>query len=116
RWDLRLNRTELSAEKSGSNVRLHLEGPDGVEAVEAETLLVAVGRVPNSDVLDAAAGGLATDENGKIVVDETQRTSVEGVWALGDISSPYELKHVANHEMRVVQHNLLHPEAPQRTD
>jgi len=38
------------------------------------------------------------------------------VWALGDISSPFELKHVANHESRVVQHNLLNPSAPIKAD
>ena len=39
-----------------------------------------------------------------------QRTPVDGVFALGDVSSDYQLKHVANHEMRVVKHNLLHPD------
>ncbi len=41
------------------------------------------------------------------MVDEYQRTCARGVFALGDVSSPYELKHVANHEARVVAHNLL---------
>ncbi|MER7013399.1 mycothione reductase [Saccharopolyspora sp. NPDC000359] len=116
RWDLRLNRKEISAEQDGEVVRLHLEGPEGAEVVEADALLVAIGRVPNSDLLDAAAGGLKLTDSGKIEVDATQRTSVDGVWAMGDISSDHELKHVANHEMRVVQHNLLHPEDPVESD
>ncbi|GAA0519172.1 mycothione reductase [Saccharopolyspora subtropica] len=116
RWDLRLNRKEIAVEQDGELVRLHLEGPEGAEVVEAEALLIAVGRVPNTDLIDAAAGGLELTEGGKIKVDATQRTSVDGVWALGDISSDYELKHVANHEMRVVQHNLLHPEKPIESD
>ena len=37
------------------------------------------------------------------MVDEYQRTTVDGIWALGDVSSPYQLKHVANHEARVVR-------------
>ena len=41
-------------------------------------------------------------------VDGYQRTTAQGVFALGDVSSPYQLKHVANHEARVVQENLLH--------
>lgn len=85
-------------------------------AVEADALLVATGRVPNSDMLDAAAGGLALHPDGRIVVDEQQQTSAPGVWALGDISSDHQLKHVANHEAAVVRHNLLHPEAPRRTN
>ncbi|PRW62563.1 mycothione reductase [Actinopolyspora mortivallis] len=116
RWDLRLNRTQTKVAPSGDGVELVLEGPDGTETVHAQTLLVATGRRPNSDLLDTAAGGIATAENGKVRVDSTQRTSVEGVWALGDISSEHELKHVANHEERVVQHNLLHPDDPVESD
>jgi mycothione reductase len=116
RWDLRLNRKVVSAEKTGDAIRLNLEGPDGAESVEAEKLLVAVGRTPNADLIDAATGGLELTDEGKIAVDDTQRASVEGVWALGDISSDHELKHVANHETRVVQHNVLHPEAPISSD
>ena len=116
RWDLRLNRKVVSAEKTGDAIRLNLEGPDGAESVEAEKLLVAVGRTPNADLIDAATGGLELTDEGKIAVDDTQRASVDGVWALGDISSDHELKHVANHETRVVQHNLLHPEAPISSD
>ena len=51
-----------------------------------------------------------------MIVDEFQRTSVDGIFALGDISSPWELKHVANHEMRAVRHNLANPESMIRSD
>jgi len=116
---------------------LHLENParafrpvgDGVEAeltdgtvVTGDVLLVATGRRPNGDLLDVAAAGIELDSAGSIVVDEFQRTTAEGVFALGDVSSPHQLKHVANHEARVVQHNLLHDawgpdtSALQRTD
>nr|WP_207630873.1 MULTISPECIES: mycothione reductase [unclassified Actinopolyspora] len=115
-WDLRLNRTEKSVTGDDEKVELHLDGPDGPETVSARTLLVATGRRPNSDLLDAAAGGITASDDGKVKVDATQRTSAEGVWALGDISSEHELKHVANHEERVVQHNLLHPEEPVKSD
>ena len=47
---------------------------------------------------------------GVVVVDEYQRTTVDGVWALGDVANHFQLKHVSNHEARVVQHNLLHPD------
>jgi mycothione reductase len=116
RWDVRLRRRALRAERHGALARLFLEGPGGLEIAEGEVLLVATGRVPNSDVVDAAAGGLAMTKDGRIRVDTTQAASVDGVWALGDISSPYLLKHVANREARTVQHNLLHPYALARTD
>ncbi|WP_092627536.1 mycothione reductase [Actinopolyspora mzabensis] len=115
-WDLRLNRREIEVSGSGEGVRLRMDGPEGAETLEAGTLLVATGRRPNSDLLDTAAAGIETAEDGKVKVDSTQRTTVEGVWALGDVSSEHELKHVANHEERVVQHNLLHPDTPIESD
>jgi mycothione reductase len=71
---------------------------------------VATGRVPNGDRLNLAAGGIDAYPNGRIKVDAYQRTSAPGVWALGDASSAYLLKHVANHEQRTVSHNLAHPD------
>ncbi|MFL6144561.1 MAG: mycothione reductase [Labedaea sp.] len=116
RWDVRLNRKELGVERTPAGVVLHLDGPDGRESVEADELLVAVGRVPNSDLLDLAAAGVAVDQYGYVVVDEHQHTTAEGVWALGDICSALQLKHVANHEARIVQHNLLHPDQRRAAD
>jgi len=84
---------------------------DGVDyAFDGDHVLIAVGRVPNSDTLDVAAAGIPVDPTGRVIVDAYQRAGVPGVWAFGDISAPKQLKHVANHEMRVVQHNLLHPD------
>ncbi|HET6625443.1 MAG TPA: mycothione reductase, partial [Nocardioidaceae bacterium] len=54
--------------------------------------------------------------SGLVVVDDFQRTTAEGIWALGDVSNPYQLKHVSNAEARVVQHNLLHPDDLVRAD
>lgn len=79
--------------------------------LEADLLLVAIGRRPNGDLLEVGAAGVDLDDDGRVIVDDFQRTSAEGVFALGDVSSPYQLKHVANHEARVVQHNLLHPDS-----
>lgn len=83
---------------------------------EADQVLLAVGRIPNVADLDPAAAGLAVTDEGFLQVDEYQRTTVPGVWALGDVCSPAMLKHVANHEARVVQHNLLHPDDPVAAD
>ncbi|MQA01735.1 MAG: mycothione reductase [Streptosporangiales bacterium] len=116
RWDVRLNRQTTRAETIPGGVRLVLDGPDGTETVDGDTLLVATGRRPNTDQLTVAETQLSTEDDGRLVVDEYQRTPVDGIWALGDISSPWQLKHVANHEQRVVQYNLLHPQAPVAAD
>jgi dihydrolipoamide dehydrogenase len=75
--------------------------------VEGDDLLVATGRVPNTDVLDVGAAGIDTDERGFVETDEYLRTSADGVWALGDIVGEYLLKHNANHEARTVVRNLF---------
>ncbi|MFJ5262619.1 mycothione reductase [Streptomyces sp. NPDC088387] len=116
RWNVLLNRKLSGVRREGDTLLLDVEGPDGAATLETDELLVATGRRPNSDLVDAAAGGLALRPDGRIVVDARQATSVPGVWALGDISSPWQLKHVANHEARTVQHNLLHPDAPRASD
>lgn len=79
---------------------------DGTE-IQADALLVATGRVPNGDRMNLAAGGVEMHEDGRVKVDQYGRTTAEGVWALGDVSSPYQLKHIANHEAKVVFHNVL---------
>jgi mycothione reductase len=103
-FDVRLGTTVRSARHDGLFFRLDLS--DGT-MVTADTLLVATGRIPNTDTLHPEIAGLAVDRHGRLVVDEAQATSSPRVWALGDVSSPHMLKHVANHEARVVQHNLL---------
>ena len=113
RFDLRCGRVATRVERRGSAVVVHLD--DG-SVVEGSDILVATGRTPNSDIIDATAGGLDMHADGRIVADLTGATSVPGVWALGDISSPYMLKHVANHEARVVAHNISHPSELRRTD
>ncbi|MEO6089952.1 MAG: mycothione reductase [Umezawaea sp.] len=116
KWDVRLHRKTVRAERTDGGLRLHLEGPDGAEVVEGDTLLIAIGRTPNSDLLDLEQTGVTTHPDGRIVVDEYQKTVVDGIYAFGDVSSEHQLKHVANHEGRVVQHNLLHPDKPIASD
>jgi mycothione reductase len=103
KWELRTHRNVVGAFNRGPGVVLELD--DGSK-MNADLLLVATGRLSNADLLDAEQAGVDV-ENGRVLVDEYQRTSARGVFALGDVSSPYQLKHVANHEARVVRHNLL---------
>ena len=104
------------ATADGDGVTVFLESPYGDCTVEADLLLVATGRRPNSDLLNVAATGVTVDSQHRVIVDEYQETVVPGIFALGDLSSPYALKHVANHEARVVRHNLMHPSDRIKTD
>ena len=93
---------------SGSAGNLSIDLDDGT-SVRADALLVAVGRRSNSDRLDVEKAGIDTHDDGRIAVDRYCRTSAEGVFALGDVSTAIPLKHVANREAGIVKHNLLHP-------
>ncbi|MCC8926347.1 MULTISPECIES: mycothione reductase [Nocardiaceae] len=106
-WDVHLNSGEALAVSEGNRVGLELR--DGTRVL-GDALLVAIGRVPNGDHIGAEAGGIELDDEGRVVVDEFGRTTAEGVFAVGDVSSEHQLKHVANHEARVVQYNLLQRE------
>ncbi|MCP1413928.1 mycothione reductase [Paenarthrobacter sp. A20] len=108
RFDVRSGRTTIGADQTDRGITVRLD--DGSSAT-GEVLLVATGRIPNGDLLDLPAGGIEMTNDGRIKVDEYGRsTSAAGIWALGDVSSPYMLKHVANAEMRAVRHNLLNPD------
>ncbi len=106
RYDVRTGTTVTAARRDADGWHLDLTGPDGSSTVHAPVVLLAVGRTPNSDRVDAAAGGLEVDATGLVRVDEQLRTTAPGVWALGDVCSPWALKHVANHEARIVAHNV----------
>lgn len=81
------------------------------EMLTADGVLVAAGRVPNTAELDVSAAGYDVTTDHRLAVDDRQRVlsggaPVPGVFALGDISSPHQLKHVANHEAKIVGRNL----------
>jgi mycothione reductase len=117
RHDVRLRTTVTGARHDGRawTLTTTTEG-GGTTRIEADAVLLAVGRVVNTDLLDVAAAGLPCHEDGRLVVDSYQQTPVAGVFALGDVCSEWQLKHVANHEMRVVKHNLLFPDRPMESD
>ncbi|TLP92382.1 mycothione reductase [Nesterenkonia salmonea] len=119
-WTVKYERTlaSLQAHDPTSNVggvTAHLVTSDGrTEQLEVDCVLVATGRVPNTDLIGAAEAGLDLHEDGRLAVDRHQRVladgqPVEGLYAVGDICSQAMLKHVANHEARVVAHNLENP-------
>jgi mycothione reductase len=112
RIDLHLGHMPTRVERRGGSIVIHCAG----EEVEVDELLVATGREPNSDLLDAERGGLTCHHHGTIVVDEHMRTGIDGVWAIGDVANEYQLKHVANHEASVAFWNIAHPDDLRRVD
>ncbi|HWU84732.1 MAG TPA: dihydrolipoyl dehydrogenase, partial [Rhodocyclaceae bacterium] len=68
-----------------AGVRIEYESADASEVLEADRLIVSVGRSPNTAGLGAEAVGLELDERGRVAVDEHCRTNLENVWAVGDV-------------------------------
>jgi mycothione reductase len=111
RWDVRLSATITGVRRDGG------DGGDGVAVlledgttVAGDLLLVAAGRRADTEDLDLDRAGVKLRDDGRILVDSYGRTTAEGIWSLGDASSPFELKHVANAEARTLAHNLAHPD------
>ncbi len=103
KWEIHNHCNVVGASQDSTGITLTM---DNGATLQADTVLVATGRIPNGDLLDAELAGVEV-RDGRVTVDEYQRTTARGIFALGDVSSDYQLKHVANHESRVVKENLL---------
>ncbi|HEY9485326.1 MAG TPA: dihydrolipoyl dehydrogenase [Nitrososphaeraceae archaeon] len=78
--------------------------------VSSDQLLIAIGRIPNSDLLNIEKSGVKINERGFIVVDEYLETNIRGIFALGDIVGKYQFKHNANNEAQYAYNNIVHPD------
>ena len=87
-----------SVDTAGELCRLTVETKKGTEYIEAETVLSAVGVIPNTDSIGLEEVGVEMVRGRKIKVDEYYRTNVEGVYAIGDIIPTQALAHVASAE------------------
>ena len=114
RFDLRMNSEVTKVLATDEGIRLELMTPEGPRSVEVEALLIATGRVPNSDFLNVWESGVQVDAHGHVITDDTFQTNVPGIWSLGDVTNHFQLKHMANAEARVVWHNVAHREEPRR--
>ena len=99
-------RAERSPSGEKSIVAVNKETGEEV-TFTSEEILVASGRASNSDILRPEKGGVKTDANGWIAVDDFLQTSQTNVWALGDATGRYQFKHVANYEALVVYNNAV---------
>lgn len=92
---------------SNGEIVVTAEAEDGDEIdVRGDELLVALGRRPNTDGIDLAATDVATNDDGFVETDDQLRTSVENVWAMGDIADNSMFKHSGDYEGEVVVDNV----------
>jgi dihydrolipoamide dehydrogenase len=99
-FDIRTSTKVTKAEKKGKKVILTVEPAKGGDAttIEADTVLVSIGRRPNTDALDLAKAGIEVNKGGQIEVDHDFKTAVAGIYAIGDVTPGPMLAHKAEDE------------------
>jgi len=105
--DLLLNASAERVERRGEEIVLTVRRGVGTRELRGSHLLVAAGRTPNTDRLDAERGAIALDEHGFVRVDEQLATSVPGVYALGDVKGGPAFTHISYDDFRIIRTNLL---------
>jgi pyruvate/2-oxoglutarate dehydrogenase complex dihydrolipoamide dehydrogenase (E3) component len=87
--------------------KVQLEVAGQGKSLEGTHLLVATGRVPNSDTLNLTAAGIETDARGFIQTNNRLETNVEGIFALGDIKGGPAFTHISYDDFRVIRSNVI---------
>ncbi|WIG59406.1 MAG: PF00070 family, FAD-dependent NAD(P)-disulfide oxidoreductase [Ktedonobacterales bacterium] len=98
--------TRVAQDASGA-VALRVMSPAGERTLTGSHLLVAVGRMPNSDRLNLPAAGIMTDSHGFIHANDKLETSVPGIYALGDVKGGPAFTHISYDDFRIIRTNLI---------
>ncbi len=105
--EVRLGAQCMSVEPIEEGFRVSLDCGEGSRQVMGSHLLLAVGRVPNTHDLGLEMAGVQTTARGVVEVDDQLRTSVPGIWALGDINGKGAFTHTAYNDYEIVAANLF---------
>jgi dihydrolipoamide dehydrogenase len=107
-FEFKLSTKVTSAERKGDTVTLTIEPAAGgtSETIETDVVLVSIGRRPNTDGLGLDKAGLQPNQRGQIETDHDFRTSVPGIWAIGDVIPGPMLAHKAEDEGIAVAENI----------
>ena len=110
KFNLLLNAQVSRADRNGDEIALEVSVDGHTLSIAADVLLMATGRIPNTDLMEVANTGVEVDGRGFVKTDEYLETGVPGIWALGDIVGKYLLKHSANLEAAYVANNIFNPD------
>ena len=114
--DIRVNSKAVGVKKQGAGIAVTIESAGTRSQVDGSHLLLAVGRRPNTDDLGLERAGVVTDARGYIEVDDQLRTSVPGIWALGDCNGRGAFTHTSYNDFEIVAANLLDNDQRRVTD
>ncbi len=113
---IRLNAKCVAVRRDGDRIAMQVDCEQEPREIVGTHLLLATGRRPNTDDLGCERAGIALDQRGYIVVDEELRTSVDGIWALGDVNGRGAFTHTAYNDYEIVAANLLDGERRRVSD
>jgi dihydrolipoamide dehydrogenase len=107
-FEFRLSTKVTKAERTGDTVMLTIEPAAGgaAEEIEADVVLVSIGRRPNTEGLGLDKTGLEANQRGQVETDDEFRTKVPGIWAIGDVIPGPMLAHKAEDEGIAVAENI----------
>ncbi len=105
--DVLLNSRAVRVAKSSGGIDLTVQSGDKSQTISGSHLLVAAGRVPNSDWLNTQAAGIQTDKHGYIQANDRLETAVPGVFVLGDIKGGPAFTHISYDDFRIIRTNIL---------
>lgn len=93
--------------RAGESIELKVQSKNNSTSLVGSHLLVATGRIPNSDTLNLPAAGINTCERGFIQVNDRLETTAEGVYAVGDIKGGPAFTHISYDDFRIIRNNLI---------
>jgi pyruvate/2-oxoglutarate dehydrogenase complex dihydrolipoamide dehydrogenase (E3) component len=102
-----LNAKAIRVRQTGQKIQLEVVQQGNSTILTGSHLLLATGRVPNSDTLNLAAAGIQTDDRGFIKVNDRLETTAGGVYALGDIKGGPAFTHISYDDFRIIRGNFL---------
>ena len=118
KYNLYLDSTPDLVTKKSDKFVVSFKGSDAnnYPEIESDQLLIAAGRVPNSDSLDLPKTGVEVSDDGYIKVDGTLTTNIDGIFALGDIIGRHQFRHSANLESQYAFYNMLNSKKKIKVD
>jgi pyruvate/2-oxoglutarate dehydrogenase complex dihydrolipoamide dehydrogenase (E3) component len=114
--EFRLDAECIRLEQVGEQVCANVDCEDGDRKVLGSHVLLAIGRVPNTDDLGLDKAGVTMDARGYITVDDELKTSADGVWAMGDCNGKGAFTHTAYNDFEIVAANVLTDERRKVSD
>jgi len=111
-----LNANCISLGREGENVVVKVDCDDGPPQVRGSHLLLAIGRVPNTDDLGLDTVGVEMDKRGFVKVDDQLATNVPGIWAIGDVNGKGAFTHTSYNDYEIVVANLFDNEPRRVSD